>query len=346
MIESRKEDHLNICLNKDVDARKNYWEDIEFYHRSAPEVDFEDIDESVDFLGEKLDAPLMIAGMTGGYSGAGEFNKRLASTAEKMNLAFGVGSQRAALENKDLRESYQVVSEYEPPLVFGNIGAPQLIKQDGEPPLTVRDAKEALDMIDGDYLAIHFNYLQEVVQPEGDLRAKGVIDALKDISSDVPTIVKETGAGVSTEMALTFQDAGVDAIDVGGRGGTSFSAVEHYRNKESKMKKISKDLWDWGIPTPASIVQCRGSVSVPLIATGGIRNGIQVAKAIALGADIVGIAGGVLDALDKDGVTVEQYLERVIHEFKTVMFLLGCKEIEDLLQAKKVITGDLKGWIK
>ncbi len=345
MIESRKEDHVKISLEKDVDSRKSYWEDIEFYHHSAPEIDFDEIDIEVDFLDKSLDAPIMIAGMTGGYEGAEDFNEKLAAVAEKMGLGFGVGSQRAALENDELRESYKTVSRYSPPMVVGNIGAPQLINQKGSEPISLAEANKLLDMIEGDYLAVHFNYLQEAVQPEGELKARGVIDSLKDLSSKIPTIAKETGAGVSTQTALTLQNAGVKAIDVGGKGGTSFSAVEHYRNREDKMKKISKNLWNWGIPTPASIVECRGSVSLPLIATGGIRNGIQIAKAIALGADIVGMAGGVLRALDDDDRTVEEYFERVIRELKTVMFLLGCEEIDELINVKKVLTGDLKNWI-
>ncbi|MFW5945678.1 MAG: type 2 isopentenyl-diphosphate Delta-isomerase [Candidatus Natronoplasma sp.] len=346
MIESRKEDHVKISLEKEVDSKKNYWDDIEFYHHSAPEIDFDDVDIEVDFLDKGLKAPIMIAGMTGGYEGAENFNEKLADVAEKMGIGFGVGSQRAALENKEMRRSYETVSRYSPPIVMGNIGAPQLIHQKGSEPISLSEANELLDMIGGDYLAVHFNYLQEAVQPEGELRAKGVINSLKKLSSEIPTIAKETGAGVSTQTALTFQNAGVKAIDVGGRGGTSFSAVEHYRAQKDQMEKISKNLWDWGIPTPVSIVECRGSVSLPLIATGGIRNGIQIAKAIALGADIVGMAGGVLRAIDDDEITVEEYLKRVIRELKTVMFLLGCEEIDELLHVRKVITGDLKNWIE
>jgi len=345
VIESRKEDHVKICLEKDVDSKKNYWDDIEFYHHSAPEIDFEDIDLKANFLDKSLDAPIMIAGMTGGYDKAEDFNERLAAAAEKMGLGFGVGSQRAALENDELRKSYETVSRYSPPIVLGNIGAPQLIRQKRSEPISLAGAKDLLEMVKGDYLAVHFNYLQEAVQPEGDLKARGVIKSLKKLSSEVPTIAKETGAGVSTQTALTFQNAGVKAIDVGGKGGTSFSAVEHYRNREEKMKKVSKNLWNWGIPTPVSILECRESVSLPLIATGGIRNGIQVAKALALGSDIVGIAGGVLRAINDDERTVEEYLERVILELKTAMFLLGCENIDELLDVKKIFTKDLKDWL-
>ncbi len=345
MIESRKEDHMNICLNEEVDAEKNYWEDIKFTHNSAPEINMEDIDIGVEFLGEHLDAPIMIAGMTGGYDEAGSFNEKLAAAAEEAGVGLGVGSQRAAIEKESLRDSYESVSKYSPPLVFGNIGAPQLISQDGEEPYGVSEAREALKMIDGDYLAIHFNYLQEAVQPEGDLKAEGVLGSLKSLSEEVPTISKETGAGVSSETAKKFQKAGVKAIDVGGLGGTSFSAVEHYRNKDEKMSKISKDLWNWGIPTPVSVAECRDTVSLPLIATGGVRNGIDIAKSLSMGADIVGIAGGVLKAFDDDEKSVVEYLERLKKELKTTMFLLGSKQIEELLNVKKIIGGDLKDWM-
>lgn len=344
MIESRKKDHMEICLNEDVELEKNYWDDIEFFHKSAPGIDFEEIDLSIEFLGEDLEAPLIIAGMTGGYEGAVDFNKKLAEAAERTGIGVGVGSQRAALENPDLRKTYETVSSYSPPLVFGNIGAPQLISQEGEEPFTVEDAEKALEMIDGDYLAVHFNYLQEAVQPEGDLKAAGVIKSMKDLCTEVPVIAKETGAGVSTETALTFRDAGVEAIDVGGKGGTSFSAVEHFRHEDKEMKEISKEFWDWGIPTPVSVRQCRGAVSLPLMATGGIRNGIQVAKSLAIGADVAGIAGGVLHAFHDDETSIVDYIEKVKKELKIAMFLLGCSEVQELLNVRKVVKKDLKSW--
>ncbi|MEF8873152.1 MAG: type 2 isopentenyl-diphosphate Delta-isomerase [Candidatus Thermoplasmatota archaeon] len=346
MIESRKEDHIDICLNEDVEIKKDYWDEIKLYHHSAPEIDIDDISLKTDFLGRRLDAPIMIAGITGGYDGAKEFNRRLAGTAEKTGIGLGVGSQRPALEDEKLRDSYELIAEYSLPLVVGNIGAPQLISQDGEEPFRIPKAKEALNMIDGDYLAVHFNYLQEAVQPEGDLKSKGVMKALKNISEKVPTIAKETGAGMSSEMAMRFRDARVKALDVGGMGGTSFSAVESHRIKEDKeIKNIAEDLRDWGIPTPVSVVKCRGSVSLPLIATGGIRNGVQIAKALALGADIVGIAGGILPEINKGEKAAVGYIERLKYELKLTMFLLGCEDIKDLLDINRVITGEIKNWL-
>ncbi len=347
MIESRKADHINICMKKDVEPDKNFWSDMKFYHEAAPEIDFDEINLNVDFLGKKLNAPIVISGMTGGYKGAEELNRRLASTAEETRIGLGVGSQRAALEDERLRASYELISEYSIPLVLGNVGAPQLIRQGREEPFGVAEAEAALEMIQGDYLAVHFNYLQEAVQPEGDMKARGVTKALKKISSEVPTIAKETGAGISPGAAMRFRDAGVEAIDVGGMGGTSFSAVEHYRieDENKKMKNIAKDLRNWGIPTPASVVRCRGSVSLPLIATGGIRDGLQIAKALALGADVVGIAGGMLPRVKKSEKAAIEYIEELKKELKIVMFLLGCHELDDLLDVNRVITGELKEWI-
>ncbi|MFP3872664.1 MAG: type 2 isopentenyl-diphosphate Delta-isomerase [Candidatus Natronoplasma sp.] len=347
MIENRKEDHIDICLEKDVEIKKNYWEDIKLFHQAAPEIDLEDVSIKTDFLDGRLDAPLVIAGITGGYEGAKGLNRILARTAEKTGIGLGVGSQRPALEEERLRDSYELISEYSIPLVIGNIGAPQLISQDGEKPFGVEEAEEALQMIDGDYLAVHFNYLQEAVQPEGDLNSKGVLNALKRISEKVSTIAKETGAGVAPEMAKDFLDAGVDAIDVGGMGGTSFSAVEYHRiHDDDKMKKIADDLRDWGIPTPVSLKMCRGSVSLPLIATGGIRNGVQIAKALALGANTVGIAGGILPAVKEGEKAAVEYIERLKYELKLTMFLMGCEKPKDLVDVNRVITGEVKRWLE
>lgn len=348
MIESRKEDHIDICMKKDVEADKSFWSDIKFYHQAAPEIDFDEINLNVDFLGKSLSLPIIIAGMTGGYRGAEKINRRLARVAEEMRVGLGVGSQRPALEDESLRDSYELVSEHSIPLVLGNIGAPQLIIQDQEEPFGVDEAEELLDMIQGDYLAVHFNYLQEAVQPEGDMKSRGVAKALKEISEEIPTIAKETGAGISPNTAMTLRDAGVEAIDVGGMGGTSFSAVEHYRigEENKKMKEIAKDLWNWGIPTPASVVKCSGSISLPLIATGGIRNGVQIAKALALGADAVGIAGGILPKVKRSEKSALEYIEKLKKELKITMFLLGCQEFGDLPDVDRVITGELKEWIE
>ncbi len=345
MIESRKKDHVDICLKKDVEVGVDFWSMIKFFHRAAPEVDIDDISTRCNFLDKEMSAPLVISAITGGYSGAKIINQRLAAAAEEIGIPMGVGSQRPALENTKYRKSYEIVAQYNPPLVFGNIGAPQLIRQKEAIPIDVDQCTEALEMIDGDYLAVHFNYLQEVIQPEGDCRAADVMTTLKELSKHLPIIAKETGAGVSSEMAGEFEDAGVKAIDIGGMGGTSFSAVEYHRTESKNKKVLAKLLWDWGIPTPVSIIECRRTTRLPLISTGGIRNGLHAAKALSLGADTVGIAGSILPWVSKSEEDTISYINNIIKELRTVMFLLGCKKIEDLRKQRVVITSELRDWI-
>lgn len=345
MIETRKEDHMEICLEEDVEIKKDYWGMLKFYHNSAPEIDFEGIDTTVDFLGTRLSAPIMISAITGGYGGAEKINAILSAAADEVGIPFGVGSQRAALEDKKLRRSYEVIKDHHPPLVLGNLGAPQLIEQEDGEAYGIEHAKTALEMIDGDILAVHFNYLQEVVQPEGDTNAKGLLKALSELSNQVPTIAKETGAGLSSDVAKTLCDTGVESLDVGGMGGTSFSAVEYFREKDSHKKSLAKELWDWGIPTPVSTLECSNAVEIPIISTGGIRNGIQVSKALSLGAELAGIAGGVLPHVQKGKKEVVEYLKHVIHGLKVSMFLQGCLNIEELKKRKVIVTGELRDWM-
>ncbi len=345
MIESRKQDHIDICLKENVSAGSDYWNMIKFFHRAAPEIDMEDISTEISFLGKKISAPIVISAITGGYEGATDINDRISSAGEELNIPIGVGSQRPALENKELRDSYEVVAQHDIPLVFGNIGAPQLIEQKGKTAFTIEDCMEAMEMINGDYLAVHFNFLQEVIQPEGDDRAANLLKVLKEMAKEIPIIAKETGAGISYEMAGELKQAGVKAIDVGGMGGTSFSAVEYYRTKNSDQKELANLLWDWGIPTPISIIECRRAVDLPIISTGGIRNGLQAAKALALGADVVGIAGGVLPAANKSKEQLEIYINKVINELKVVMFLLGCKKVGELKNSRILLTGELRDWL-
>ncbi len=346
MIESRKKDHMDICLKKDVSAGKDHWKMIKFFHQAAPEIDMDDISTEIKFLGKKISAPVVISAITGGYAGATDINDRISAAGEFLDIPIGVGSQRPALENKDLRDSYEVIAQYDIPLVFGNIGAPQLIEQHGKTPFTIEDCRDAMNMINADLLAVHFNFLQEVIQPEGDDNAADLLKVLKDIAKKIPVIAKETGAGVSYEMAVKFKKAGVKAIDVGGMGGTSFSAVEYYRTENNYQKELADLLWDWGIPTPVSIIECRRAVDLPLISTGGIRNGLQAAKALALGADVVGIAGGVLPAANRSKEHIVSYINNVINELKVVMFLLGCKNVDELKKSRLLLTGELRDWLE
>src|SRR5437899_11964339 len=280
--EQRKAEHVNIILQENVSAEYNYWNDVRLVHRAVPEIEPEGGCVVGKVPRKALQAPLIISSMTGGFAVGKEINANLAKGASEVGVAMGVGSQRAALEKPDLAPTYAVVKDYDVPLVLANLGAPQLVPQEGKRAYGVPDAKRAVDMIDADALIIHLNFLQEVVQPEGDRRAKGCLAAIRTLAARFPLMAKETGAGISRDTAQKLKAAGAKAIDVGGLGGTSFSAVEHYRARKeaaSLKERLGATFWNWGIPTPASILL--SDVGLPLVATGGVRSGLAVAKGIA-----------------------------------------------------------------
>ncbi len=316
-------------------------EDVMLIHKALPEVDYGKIKTEVEFLGKKLSFPMLIASMTGGHPETKEINARLAEAVEETGIGMGVGSQRAAIEDESLAESFTIVREKAPTaFIYANIGMPQVLERG------VEVVEKAIEMIDADAVAIHLNYLQEAIQPEGDVNAEGALDALKEVCRElkVPVIAKETGAGVSREVAFMLKKAGVSAIDVGGKGGTTFSGVEVYRVEDEVSKSVGLDFWDWGLPTAFSIVDCRSIL--PLIATGGIRSGLDVAKAIAIGADVGSAALPFLKAA-ADGVErVKDEINYFRKGLKTAMFLTGCKDIEELKGLQVFVSGMLKEWIE
>ncbi len=345
--EQRKAEHVNIILNEDVSAGYDYWGDVHLLHHALPEIDLDDIDLSVTFFGKKLEAPLVISSMTGGFGMGGEINANLAKAAAEVGVAMGVGSQRAAIEKPELEPTYAVVKDHAVPLLFANLGAPQLIPQAGKRAYGVADAKKAMDMIGADALIVHLNFLQEVVQPEGDRRAKGCLAAIKTLAARFPVMAKETGAGVSGEVAASLKTVGVKAIDVGGLGGTSFSAVEHYRARKeasSLKERLGATFWDWGIPTPASIILA--DVGLPLVATGGVRSGLDAAKGIALGATAAGMAKPMLEAAKVSADAVAAELRSVIEELKAAMFLTGASSIAELQDRQVIIDPPTATWIE
>ncbi len=347
MIEKRKNEHIEICLSKDVNAVRNYWDDMELVHRALPEVDFDDIDLSTELFGVKMNAPIIISGMTGGTPLGRRINENLAIAAEKLGIGMGVGSQRAGLESPEMFDTYSVVKERRIPLLIGNIGAPQLINQKKRRGITDKEIERLFIMIDADILAVHLNYLQEAVQPEGELMAEGVMGAISTLSRRFPVIVKETGAGISRSVAIKLKRAGVMGIDVGGLGGTSFSAVEYYRALEhgdERKANLGKLFWNWGIPTPASVIEA--SVGLPVIASGGIRNGLDVAKALVLGASAGGIARRILKPATESSDAVVIEIERIIDELKVAMFLLGARNVHSLRNSRFVVHGVLRDWFE
>ena len=335
MISDRKLEHLLICENYDVEFKNKTtgFEDIELIHNVLPEIDKNDIDLSTSVFGKKLDSPLFITAITGGHPTAKNINKQLAVAAENNGIALGVGSQRAACEHPELIDTYSIVRENAPDcLLVGNIGAPQLSL-----------AEKAVEILDADILAIHLNPLQESIQPEGDLDVRGYLDLIGQIteSVDIPVVAKETGCGISAESARALVGAGVDYIDIEGAGGTSWAAVETYRAEDRYLGEI---FWDWGIPTAVSTVEVVNAVDVPVISSGGIRTGLEAAKAIALGADAVGMALPFL----KNSASQEQlnkFIERFNDSLRIAMFLVGANSIDELKQSSLVIRGKTREWL-
>ncbi len=347
-IDKRKMEHIEICLGFNVKSDKEtLFGDVEFIHSSLPEISLEEIEVSTEFLKNKFKVPLIITGMTGGHPVAENINRELGEIAEEMGLGLGIGSQRPAIENRELRKTFEVVREAAPTaFIIANIGLSQLIEGYGE-----KEILEAVEMIEANALAIHLNPLQEAVQPEGNVNYRGGLKKIAEVCkySPVPIIVKETGAGMSYETAEKLKDVGVKAIDISGAGGTSWGIVEHYRASwrgETLKKKIGKTFGGWGIPTAASILETK-KTGLEIIASGGIRNGVEAAKAIALGADITGQALPILRKLILKGKKeVKIHIRAFINEFKTAMFLTGSKNINDLKGARVVLTGRLYQWAK
>jgi len=335
----RKIEHLQICANDPVEAHVSAgFDDVHLIHCALPEIDKDEIDTATELFGKGLAAPLLIASMTGGHPDTYPLNKALSLAAEHLGVGIGVGSQRAALENPGQEETFRVVRDCAPhAFVYANIGVVQLTEYG------IDGVEHAIEMIDADAIAIHLNFLQEAIQPEGCTHARGSLDAIKDVCDavSVPVIAKETGAGISREVAAMLAAAGVDAIDVSGAGGTSWAGVEYYRaldRGDAVSEHLGGLFWDWGIPTAASVVEC-ASCGLPVIATGGVRTGIDIAKSIALGASLSGTALPLVAPAMKSADAVIDRLSRMISELEIAMFLCGCPDVADLKTAPVVIGG-------
>jgi isopentenyl-diphosphate delta-isomerase len=345
----RKADHIRISLNKNVQAKyaSTGFEDLNFVHNALPEIDRNEIDLSTEVFNHKFAAPLIAGALTGGTDRAEKINAAVAEAVEALGLGMGVGSQRAALEDKRLEKTFAIARKKAPTaFLIANIGGVQLVNGYG-----VREAKKALGMIDADALAIHLNALQETAQPEGQTNFKGILERVTELADelDTPLIAKETGAGIAAEEAKKLENAGVKGIDVSGAGGTSFAAVEYYRAESRSTSfhhRLGDVFWDWGIPTAASVTEVSATVKIPVIASGGIRNGVDVAKCLALGASMASLSQPILQSAVKGAKETIKTLSLLKDELRNAMFLVGASSIEQMKKSPLVITGKTSEWLR
>jgi isopentenyl-diphosphate delta-isomerase len=327
----RKAAHLSIAREQDVEARlvRAGWDDVRLRHVALPELGWEELDTSVELFGKKLGAPLLIAGMTGGSERAGTVNSRLARAAEGLRLPMGLGSQRVMLERPVLAGTFAVRDLAPSTLLIGNVGAVQLNRS-----VTADDCVRLVEEGGLDAFALHLNVLQELVQPEGDRDWRGLLGKIGAVARrlPVPLVVKETGCGISGAVALRLRDEGVACIDVGGAGGTSWGWIEGFRAADPERAAIGETFRDWGLPTRDALLDCRRALGpdFPLIATGGVRSGLDVARAIALGADLAGVALPFFRAADAGEDDALRLAERFVAELRIAMMCAGARTVSAL----------------
>lgn len=333
VIEQRKREHLQIQLTKSVEYKEktNLFEDIVLVHNALPELDRNQIDTSTSFLGHKFSAPLMVTAITGGAKEAERINKNIARACQELGIGMGLGSMKAMIVEPSLTYSYQVRDVAPDIFLAGNIGANDLKN------FSPKVLKEVLKHIGADILAVHLNPAQELVQKEGEASFAGVFELIRRYSEVLPIYVKEVGQGISGDVASKLSKTNIRAIDVAGAGGTSWIGIEYLRRGIE-----NGPYWDWGIPTAQSLILTRRQTDLPLIATGGIRTGEEIVKALILGANLAGVALPVLRAASKNYSSTREELARLIKEVGDIMFLVGAHRVTDLLRVKPIIIGKLR----
>ncbi len=328
--QNRKLEHLRINLKENVQAREttNGLERYRFVHQALPDLALDQIDLSTKFLAKRLKAPFLISSMTGGAEEAERINLTLAAAAQATGIAMGLGSQRAAIEDESVAYSYQVRRVAPTILLFANLGAIQLNYA-----YSIDQCRRAVEMIQADALILHLNPIQEAVQAGGNTNWQGLLGQIEKVcrAVEVPVIAKEVGFGISEQVARQLASAGVAAIDVAGAGGTSWAAVESRRAPSSFLRQLAEAFWDWGIPTAESLIRAqRGTPDLPLIASGGIRDGVQAAKCIALGANLVGFASPMLKWADQGVESTIEGIKLLKEELRVAMFGIGAADIAAL----------------
>lgn len=345
-IGKRKQDHIELCATEDVGfrAKTTLFENVRLVHDACPDMHWDDIDTSLRVFGKTLRAPLFIAAMTGGTEEAGRINRELASIAEERGYGFGLGSQRAMMKRPETTSSFAIRDVAKDVLLLGNVGVVQA--REAGP-----DALRALvATVGADALCVHMNPSMELVQPDGDRDFRDGVATIGALATSLPfpVIAKETGAGISRGLGKRLAAAGVRHVDVSGAGGTSWVAVETKRAasaKDEASRVLGEALWDWGIPTAASVIEVAPLGFETIVATGGVKTGTDVAKAIALGASAAGVARPVLVALKEGGRTrAMEALDRIEHELRAILLLTGSRTLADLRRARKIVTGELATW--
>lgn len=335
-INNRKREHLEIVKHKDTSSKTSAgFEYVFFVPSSLPELSLDQIDTSVNFLGKKLSAPILISSMTGGTEEASKINAILSRAAEKHNIGFAVGSQKAMILHPELTSSYETRKYAPTTLIIGNIGIDYLLSNK----YSITDLKNALTKIKANALYIHINPLQELVQPEGSKSFIGAKEKIAEVCDKLgmPVLVKEVGDGLNPKLANYFEQIGVSAIDVAGNGGTSWAAVEGFRGAF-----LGESFRNWGLPTVVSLISTKKYTTLPLVSSGGICSGQDIAKSIALGADLCGLAKPFLMAAQKSEKQLDHLIEDLIQELKINMFLVGAKNIAELKKSKIIIRSELK----
>ena len=337
----RKLSHFELCANHEVEFRTKttLLEDVELIHQPLTDTSLDGIDLSVEVLGKRLRYPLVITGMTGGAEEVGVFNREIARLADRLGIGFGVGSQRVMLRYPEVTETFQVRDVAPNVLLFGNIGIAQARE------MTSAEVVRLGEAIGADAMCVHLNTAMEVIQENGDHDFRESLATIKRLvaESPLPIIAKETGCGFARESGLKLAAAGVRWVDVSGAGGTSWVGVETIRNRA--LRHLGEAFWDWGVPTAASVCELRG-LNLNLIASGGIRTGLQAAKALALGAKVVGVALPVLRAYTSGGVeAVEAFFKSFFDELRVAVMLCGAASVAELTPEHAVIGGKLLDWV-
>ena len=336
---ARKADHIRINLEENVQFPRltTGLEKFRFVHQALPELNMAQVNLAVELFGHAVQVPLLISSMTGGTEVAERINRNLAIGAQARGVAMGVGSQRTGLEVGETADSFRVRDVAPDILLFANLGAAQLNKG-----YTVDHCRRAVDMIEADALILHLNPLQEAVQADGDWDWTGLLDKIEQVCAavGVPVVAKEVGWGINGPLARRLADAGVAAIDVAGSGGTSWTEVEYHRAPSDRLRRIARTFADWGIPTAESLIQVRQAApELPTIASGGIRDGIDVAKCIALGATLAGLASPFLRAATVSDEAVIDAIDLLADELRIAMFCAGAGDVNALREPGRLVVG-------